>query len=236
MSGFQSMSFLVLLSLGFLGLILVWLLIWIFCRMVVVNGTRVYGDRMWKWGNRLCFCFAVFVFAGVGLMGSGFGRGISAEQNKSSAFFRGIFAALELYHETNGEYPSPRAKDVPVEIDGHIYNATGALMLYQALSGDGDDNLQLAAGREAASDGKFSDAELSSAFMKNMPQEWVRKIDEGYIFIDGFGHPFQFTPGGKDSVNETYDLWSYGEAMPPVKEDKAAKQNPAVSGKWIKNW
>jgi hypothetical protein len=204
---------------------------------VVIADEPVAGKkRIRKWAGRLCYILALLALGGaVGL--TNFGRQeVSAKRIQSRAFLQALQSALENYRSDNGEYPTPKHAQVSVEIEGHRYNAAGALMLYQALSGDGDDHILLAAVKSSASDGKISDGEMSHVLVKNMPKEWVRKIAEGCIFTDGFGHPFQYTAGGKDSVNEAYDLWSFGEALPPAKIDKAVKQDPDVSGRWIKNW
>ena len=68
-----------------------------------------------------------------------------------------------------------------------------------------------------------------------MPAEMWRKTEVGWMLVDGFGHPFQYTIGGPDSVNARYDMWSFGEADPVAKVDKTAKQG-AEAEKWIKNW
>lgn len=204
--------------------------------VVIADEPLAGRGRIRKWTGRLCYVLALLTLGSVvGL--SNFGRPeVSEKRIQSHALLQGLQSALENYRSEYGEYPTPKQAQVLVEIDGHRYNAAGALMLYQALSGDGDDHILRAAARSSASDGKISEAEMPHVFLKNLPKAWVRKITEGYIFIDGFGHPFQYTTGGKDSVNEAYDLWSFAEALPPAKIDKVVKQDSDVSGRWIKNW
>ncbi|MDB6075378.1 MAG: prepilin-type N-terminal cleavage/methylation protein, partial [Verrucomicrobiaceae bacterium] len=63
-----------------------------------------------------------------------------------------------------------------------------------------------------------------------------RKTEVGWLLVDGYGHPFQYTKGGEDSVNTTYDLWSFGESPPVGKISREVKQAAAGEGKWIANW
>ena len=192
---------------------------------------------LWKWLDRMCIVLVLLLALYVATFCGGTQCGGNAPQrNRTSAYHRAIMSALENYRSDYGEYPSPKAPDVRAALNGQDYDMSGALMLYQALSGDGDDHIRSANGGHVASDGKVSEAELKNVFLKEMPKEMVLKTDAGYILADGFGHPFQYTLGGVDSVNETYDVWSFAEDPPPAKVDKTAKQAEAISGKWIKNW
>ena len=226
-----------------LAFIFVFLALGIACAPVCGRSCIVISDeplagkrRIRKWAGRLCYILALLALGGaVGL--TNFGRQAGSEERlQSMAFHLAVQAALTRYYEEYGEYPAPKQAQVSVEIDGHFYNAAGALALYQALSGDGDDHLLLATGHHSASDGKVTDAETSNACIKDMPMKHVRRINAGYILTDGFGHPIQYTVGGEDGVNADYDLWSFAGSTPLLKVDKAARQSPAVSGQWIKNW
>lgn len=172
---------------------------------------------------------------------------VTSSRNRTSAFHRGIMSALENYRADNGEYPEPRNPNQATSFGPARYDTGGALMLYQALSGDGDNEIKSASGG-TASNGKVDDDEISQAYMKEMPKELITKTSSGSMIMDGFGHPFQYTypKRSKDAdkgtpstntVNTTYDLWSFAE------DDKnttsttlGAKQDTKISGKWIKNW
>lgn len=62
----------------------------------------------------------------------------------------------------------------------------------------------------------------------------ILQTPAGYILVDGFGHPFQYSTGNMDTVNTTYDLWSFAQDE-PIKATRTAKQSPEA-GHWIKNW
>lgn len=157
--------------------------------------------------------------------------------DRSGASLRAIMAGLERYHDRYGEYPVPAKPDYIFLVDGQSHNVSSALMLYQAMSADGHDHVALRNATTAGiSDGQVDHSELSNATLFDIPKELWRKTDAGFILVDGFGHPFQYTPPGPETVNQNYDLWSFGGTSPPaIKIDKATKQSPA-SDRWIKNW
>lgn len=164
-----------------------------------------------------------------------FGEEVNVARTHSFAFRRAIMVGLEHYHSEFGEYPAAARASVLVKLDGHDYEASGALMLYQALSGDGNDQIKTVSLAKSASDGKVNGNELTHAFLREMPRKLIRKTEAGYLLVDGYGHPFQYTPGGAESVNENYDLWSFSEAAPTALVTKAIKTSEAAA-RWIKNW
>ena len=163
-----------------------------------------------------------------------------AKHNRSSAALRAIMSGLESYRLDYGEYPA-LAQSEPVLFSAgggdRWYDSNAARTLYQALTGDGTDHIAiLGPNRGKPSDGQVDHSELSNATLFDMPKELWRKTDAGFILVDGFGHPFQYTPPGPETVNQNYDLWSFGGTSPPaIRIDKATKQSPA-SDRWIKNW
>jgi prepilin-type N-terminal cleavage/methylation domain-containing protein len=171
-----------------------------------------------------------------------------SSRNRTTATHRAIMSALENYHSDNGEYPEPRSQGQDVQFGTSSYNIAGALMLYQALSGDGSDEIKTSGGGSGSSDGLIKDDELTEAKWKEIPKEVILKTSNGWMLIDGFGHPFQYTypqrqtgkeQGTKSSntVNTTYDLWSFAEDDKHTEEvSLGSKQDPSISGKWIKNW
>ena len=71
------------------------------------------------------------------------------------------------------------------------------------------------------------------------------------MLVDGFGHPFQYDPGGKfdpvskravpngNTIHTSYDVWSFAQAkpgIPPAAPTKIQKQDGKLTAYWIKNW
>jgi hypothetical protein len=160
----------------------------------------------------------------------------SAQRNRTVAVHSQISAGLERYRETFGEYPAPAKAGIRVKIGFQEFDASGALMLYQALTGDGDDMIQTGATNPTASDGVVSESERDNSVGSNLPARAIFKSSAGYILIDGYCQPFQYTKGGAESVNDSFDLWSFGRAPSQPPPDKAAKVDVARSAGWIKNW
>ncbi len=144
-------------------------------------------------------------------------------------------SALEHYFTQYGEYPDPAQPSVKAVIDGREYEVSGALMLYQVLSGDGNDRIKTGL-KPRPSNGQVEPEELVEVHMREMPGKIVRKTDVGWMLVDAFGHPFQYSKGGPESVNKTYDLWSYGEHEPPAATDLNTKKAMAGKDQWIVNW
>lgn len=160
----------------------------------------------------------------------------SAMRNRTTAMHRAIISGLENYHSEYGEYPSPLG-DVLDTFNGKTYNTAGAAMLYQALSGDGTDSIQLGTGNKTTSDNKWDANE--KMMLTDMPKEMYTKGGRNsYLLLDAFGHPFQYTKGGTtNAVNSSFDLWSYGEDEENTKlNDKDSKKSAKTSAKWIKNF
>lgn len=163
-----------------------------------------------------------------------------AKRNRTFAAHRAIMSGLENYRLDYGEYPA-LAQSEPVLLSAgggnRWYDSNAARTLYQTLTGDGTDRIAiLGPNKGKPSDGQIDKSELSNVMQPDMPSELWRKTETGFILVDGFGHPFQYTAPGPEAVNKNYDLWSYGGSAPPsTKIDKAIKQSPA-SDRWIKNW
>ena len=158
-------------------------------------------------------------------------------RNRTTAMHRGIISGLENYNSEFGEFPEPSGSGGQREFNGKNYSTGGALMLYQALSGDGSDMIKIASGGTKPSDGKWEGAEKMQ--LTDMPKEmYTFRGANIYMVLDGFYHPFQYTKGGtSEAINPTYDLWSYGEDEQNTSSmDKAAKQSFKTSAKWIKNF
>ena len=189
--------------------------------------------------KRVTTCLIIaFLLAIVITIAQSTSTAISAHPRRThtQAFLQATSMALSSYRDEYGEYPSPLKEPVYLKVDGHDYEAGPALMLYQALTGDGDDKILTLKEPHLASDGVVKGDEITRVFVKNMPKEMWCKTEVGYLLTDGFGHPVQFTNAGADCVNANYDLWSYGEASPQPHPDKATKQDEMLRRGWITNW
>jgi hypothetical protein len=126
-----------------------------------------------------------------------------------------------------------------VTVGGTSYPVGGAITLYQALTGDGDDAIE---GGDTGSVGKVGSLQDAKVYWADASPEGSQRIAraaDGKWFIgDGFGAPFQYKvpppPDPRKADNfetlrmeyknpTSYDLWSYGGKY---EEEKA----------WIKNW
>ena len=192
------------------------------------------------------------LLASLTMMGFGYANR-AAKRNLSQGFHRAIESGLERYFTDNGEYPEPKADGAPAEFGGKSYPTGSAQMLYQAMSGDGNSAIKIASGGGTASNGfmtgSLSDKAIGEQKMTDMPKEmWTKLGNSIYILIDGFGHPFQYTKGPKAtrpgekanpnqvSINNTYDLWSFGEDDINTRSVTLSDKKGQQSAKWIKNW
>jgi hypothetical protein len=144
---------------------------------------------------------------------------------------------LQLYKEKFGEYPVPAKSGIRVKIGDADYDVSGALMLYQALTADGTDMIRVEESVRRPSDGRTDDAEKKDQLdISPLPKYAVLKTSAGYIVVDGWVRPMQYTIGGPESVNPTYDLWSFGPALSSLRTDKATKVDATATASWIRNW
>jgi len=176
----------------------------------------------------------------------------TAMRNRTTTFLHSIMSGLENYHSEFGEYPRPKKAAQTSQFSQKTYNVGGALMLYQAMSGDGDTEIDIASGSLGVSTGRLTDKQISHVMLKEMPNEMWKLDTTGFLLVDGFGHPFQYAapdPLAKarygatamalntDTVNTTYDLWSFGEDDQNTSQiSLEARKNEFLSAKWIKNW
>jgi prepilin-type N-terminal cleavage/methylation domain-containing protein len=181
----------------------------------------------------------------------------ASKRRTTTATFETIKLALERYNVDFGEYPQPNNSGQMVQFPPgrYSYDVSGAACLYQALTGDGFDQIKGVTGsNNGTSDGKVEGAaEVKNKMLVDIPQTIFTKKGASYILIDGFGHPFQYvkaasatTPAAgagsgatptATTINPTYDLWSYAEddANASMKSISSLN-NPNVSVRWIKNW
>jgi len=173
----------------------------------------------------------------------------SAARSRTTVAMNAMKSALERYSNEFGEYPEPQNPGDTVDVGGKTYEVAGAAMLYQALSGDGYDNIKIvqapADPGEASSDGSLDEKESKNVMLTDMPKEIWTNNNNRYYMIDGFGKPFQYVKADNDGVNQvtinsTYDLWSYGEDEENINSRSIDTLNAGevknASQKWIKNW
>jgi prepilin-type N-terminal cleavage/methylation domain-containing protein len=184
---------------------------------------------------------------------------IMSKRQHTTAYQRAIQSGLERYNTENGDFPQAKNTQQTAQFQGQTLNVSGAKMLYQALSGDGDSEIKLGTSSNTPSDGKFTDIELQRIMLKEMPpQMWLdgRKSPNGYMLIDGFARPFQYLrvdfgggavrdPQGRrtsaeanvPTINPTYDLWSFAEDVANTSRvDIQSRTQVKNSAAWIKNW
>ena len=152
-----------------------------------------------------------------------------------------INSCLERYHDNFGEFPEPANPDETAEVlPGKTYRIGAAKCLYQALTGDGNDAIKGAGNDAKPSDGDWDDEDLTRVLFKYMPSSMWRKIGNHYLIVDGYGRPFQYIkadPDKKNTVNTTYDLWSYGDDKTHLRAtSKDTEADTQLGAKWIKNW
>lgn len=152
-----------------------------------------------------------------------------------------IGSVLERYHEKFGEYPEPANPNETAEVlPGKTYRIGAAKCLYQALTGEGNDAIQGSGENAKPSDGIWDDEDLTRVLFKDMPSTMRRKIGNHHLLVDGFGRPFQYVkadPEKKNTLNITYDLWSYGDDETHLRAtSKDTEADPSLGTKWIKNW
>lgn len=178
----------------------------------------------------------------------------SASRSRTQIALTSIVSGLNNYNTDFGGYPEPESPAATIEIAQKTYRVGSAQMLYQALSGDGVDQIRGAntEAAEARSDGDIDEKEGANVKLKDMPKEIWAEMTGVYFMVDGFGKPFQYTRGvpvdptgvtqtpNAETVNPTFDLWSYGEDEENITAfsvdtltDPTLKQ---ASMKWIKNW
>jgi len=123
--------------------------------------------------------------------------------------------------------PVPAKPDYIFLVDGQSHNVSSAL---NAISGDvcGWSVTMLPSEtpqRQEISDGQVDHSELLNATLFDIPEELWRKTDAGFILVDGFGHPFQYTPPGPQTVSRrTTTSGQFGGTSPPANQDRQGHQ------------
>jgi prepilin-type N-terminal cleavage/methylation domain-containing protein len=180
-------------------------------------------------------------------------------RHRTTAILQAVINALERYKGDRGEYPEPANPARTGEIGGSTATIGGALMLYQAVTGDGNNAIKLGGSSgHNPSDGKIT---TDPTDPKNDESRFVINADfipvkdatgagyrakvnativtaDGYMIVDSFGHPFYYTHGSDPEAINTagYDLWSVAQSRTAGSFSKSDKRDPTINAVWIKNW
>ncbi len=167
-----------------------------------------------------------------------------SKHSKTQVVIKVIEAGLDQYWKDNGIYPLLSEGKEGEAVNGSTgsMEGAGAIMIYQALSGDGDDYLEGGKTSSTGQIGQLYKPILGEGDLRPGGTSRMVATDSGkYFVIDGWGAPFQYKtkkPKGKDAAaaeaaekeNQTlhnpqsYDLWSTG-----------GKQDNNTTT-WITNW
>lgn len=163
----------------------------------------------------------------------------SSKRQITQSTKQALEAALERYQAQFAEYPEPMNTEETTEImSGKVYRIGSARCLYQALTGDGSDAIKGIGSK--SSDGKVASDEIRNVIMQDWPEGMRRKVGSSYFLVDAFGHPFQYLKADseqKNTINSTYDLWSYAEDdKNTMAKSKDTEAHASLGARWIKNW
>lgn len=152
----------------------------------------------------------IIILAGLVISTAGYIQKKAARERATSEI-AAMEAALESYKADNGIYPQNTNTDAVL----------GAKILYQALTGDGNDQLGVSTNPQPSA-GKYGDPgktymELNSKRMVNT---------NGYYVIDPWGSQYNYFTGTNRNNPATYDLFSTA--------GKGTNTNNSMQ--WIKNW
>jgi len=154
-----------------------------------------------------------------------------------------IISAVERYKDEFGQYPKPAYPTKMGPGSSSSLRVGGALMLYQVLTRDGDDQILIEKSPNDRSPGTRPSVGSARESYKPPKDEFlkglIQRASTGWMLVDAFGHPFQYECGGANTINATYDIWSFGHmptAVAPSAPSKIQKQDETLTRSWIKNW
>lgn len=168
-----------------------------------------------------------------------------------------ISTAIQSYRDDRGNYPRPAMDEETTTVDEETWKVGGAKMLYQVLSGDGDDAVKGGEKRSNGTQGSAKDEKDEYAgriYLDTIVAPTQKEIEEkkkgkpvasdgsgSYYVVDPWQHPLQYQVAERDKngviTNEiemhagdnAYELWSYGTLRKAGETDEDKK-------KWITNW
>ncbi len=155
---------------------------------------------------------------------------------------------VEGYKLDNGEYPEPLSSEASTEIGTATWSTGGAQMLYQVVTGDGNNTIKgggIPSTAIPGSSGKIYWEEVTVPTAKDVENKKKKRLvdvgpDGSYFMIDGWRKPFQYVKALKDRnkriSNEDlvhsdadYEIWSYGKLDAPNDDPESQKE-------WIASW
>jgi len=196
----------------------------------------------------------IAMLAALGFAGVRFAQN-KARQSDTMALIQDISKSVEEYRQERGNYPRPAMEEEETQIEGTSWKIGGARMLYQILSGDGNDALK---GGEKMSTGQMGSARTEEdpdggkVYMDTVMAPTKQQIadkkhqklveaagDTGFFVIDPWRHPLQYQIAERDKngvitnsiqlhSSSNFELWSYGALKKPADGPEEAK--------WITNW
>jgi prepilin-type N-terminal cleavage/methylation domain-containing protein len=197
----------------------------------------------------------VAMLAALGFAGLRFAMNKSREKD-TMALITDVSKTIQEYRDEMGNYPRPAMEEEETVIDGESFKIGGARMLYQVLSGDGNDAIKggekISTGQQgSAKDEKHPDA--GKVYMNTIQAPTKQQVqdkkkvkyvetagDTSFYVIDAWRHPLQYQVADRDKNGQitndvtthsdsSYELWSYGNTKKPDDSEEAQKT-------WITNW
>ncbi len=177
----------------------------------------------------------IIVLAGLVLSISSFVQN-KGGRARAEAEIAAMSAALESYKADNGIYPySSTTTELNARVTPPLTDYPAAtIVLYEALSGDGNRNRQI----DATETGRSYYACKPASLLPAPPSLAVVTS-----IRDPFGNSYGYSTAGNPianptpaaqpvGYNPTYDLWSIAEPTPTP----ATTPTPTPQNHWIKNW
>jgi prepilin-type N-terminal cleavage/methylation domain-containing protein len=196
------------------------------------------------------------LLASLTMMGARYAK-VSSNRSHCTGYHRALMSGLERFDKEMGGFPLPRNRQMNQEVRNKMFNVAGSVVLYQAMTGDGNSFIRQGAVQTMTSNGRVDDNELQLQMFKEMPAAMISQLGTNqWGIVDAFNKPFQYervdfgngavrdpsgratsSQAGVPTINPTYDLWSYAEDdNNTTRTDIGSRLNPTISGPWIKNW
>ena len=162
------------------------------------------------------------------------GMGQNAKRKTAGVRIAALELGLEMYRQDHGDFP---VSETDPDLDPH----EGAIVLYQALSGDGNTRLNLVGGEASIGElGSSQKAYMEQLDAKRNPSKMVLHNGRDYFISDPWRQPFRYTRyeerGNRQSAQRnpaSYDLYTHGKT---AEEEAAEGASGRDEKKWITNW
>jgi len=205
------------------------------------EGARAHGRTRassWKTGFTLIELLVVIaimaILAGL-VFGAMRGMGDSSKRKKAKTLISTIELALEMYRQEFGSFPVSVA-------DPEDNAEQGARILYQALSGDGNDQLL----GDQPSQGELGSSHRALMGLLDPRRNAFKMVSTGpggsYYLIDPWGEPFHYLcfqlPVDRQANQHnpaSYDLYTHG-ASASDEEPGEGEEDDDPEKKWVTNW